>query len=134
MSNRIIKFRAWDNKNKKWLFGYELPHLGGFDLFGETMLLGEWSAVLDTFIFERNGFKQDDLKVMQFTGLEDKQGKEIYEGDILKDLEGTLGIVKFNKGRFEAFDGSWDNLEFPDESEIIGNVYQDSHLLDNAKV
>mgnify|MGYP001584566705 CR=1 FL=1 len=32
MKNREIKFRAWDNKKKEWLFGYELPNLGGFSL------------------------------------------------------------------------------------------------------
>jgi hypothetical protein len=62
---REIKFRAWDDK--KWLLGYELPNLGGFSLFGEVVMLDEWSHILDTFLFERDGHKADDLKVMQYT-------------------------------------------------------------------
>ncbi len=35
--SRQIKFRAWDNKDKKWLLGYEYPNLGGFSMFGENI-------------------------------------------------------------------------------------------------
>jgi hypothetical protein len=52
---RECKFRAWCAKHKRWLCGYEMPHLGGFSLFGEVMMLGEWSHILDRFIFQRDG-------------------------------------------------------------------------------
>jgi hypothetical protein len=57
---RECKFRAWCAKHKRWLCGYEMPHLGGFSLFGEVMVLGEWSHILDRFIFQRDGHTGDD--------------------------------------------------------------------------
>jgi len=87
---RKIKFRAYDNKKKKWLLGYELENLGGFSLFGECMLLGEWSGILDTFLMSRKNYKPDDLKVMQFTGLKDSKNRDVYEGDYVKVFDQTV--------------------------------------------
>ncbi len=136
-----IKFRAWDNREREWLLGYELSDLGGFSLFGECMLLNEWSHVLDTFLLSRDGHKPEDLIVMQFTGLLDRDDKEIYDGDILEPVtlsewHSSKYVVEYCGMAFifKALDAPRNAANFvsPLEStdlEIIGNIHENSGLL-----
>lgn len=122
---REIKFRAWDKDKKQWLFGYELPNLGGFSLFGEVMMLGEWSSIpLD---------KLNDIEVMQFTGLLDKNGKEMYEGDIVRTDDHEIAKIEWDAPEFVAMyrglGGYWNALSLPNNTEIIGNIYEHPNLL-----
>lgn len=108
---REIKFRLWNTVRKKI----------------------EYSGM----VFLGNKIIQDKYNiVMQFTSLKDKNGKEIYEGDILQDDEGNQQIVEFNTfidGDGYASSGyTFRNLLSFDDTEnieIIGNIYENLELI-----
>ena len=123
---REIKFRAWDKENQKMMKVSSL-HLENKEI-----------SVKENGTFHL--FRMQDL--MQYTGLKDKNGKEIYEGDIvLIKLDETSTwyktVVKFKKGAFIAslidredyiyiFNRGFDSNDF----EIIGNIYKNKNLLE----
>ena len=126
---REIKFRAWDDGKKEWLLGYELKNLGGFSLFGECMMLGEWSHILDQFLFKRNGHKQDDLKVMQFIGLKDKNGKEVFESDLIRATPSDYAPHEIYEVKWHEKELRWE-IPIPiGDYVVIGNRYENPELL-----
>lgn len=82
---------------------------------------------------------EDEQYLMQFTGLKDKNGKEIYEGDILKtDKWKWNHIVQFDtkKARFNCIVNTHGvtNDYIPAEYvEVIGNIYENPNLLESAR-
>ncbi len=118
---RILKFRQWNPSDK------------AFHYWGYT-------DEDDTFISPIYGESQ------QFTGLLDKQGKEISEGDIIlgKRLDrytteignGEQRVaVEYYEAGFYPFADSEDNEPYPkpDEVEVIGNIYENPELLKSPK-
>ncbi|MEY2386327.1 YopX family protein [Lactococcus lactis] len=81
----------------------------------------------------------DKFILMQSTGLKDKNGIEIYEGDVVKDNLSEKYIVKYNRGFCAYFIYSFDNQEefmaiYPNIIlEVIGNIYENPELLEDTK-
>ena len=131
---REIKFRAWDKEKKKMLFGAEC----GF------MFEVEDGAVEYDFCDILNGPR---FEVMQYTGIEDKKGVEICEGDIIKVETIAMGRweegkeiyeIKWIRGGFSRCYGEgnlplWWLDEDTERLEVIGNIYENPELLKPAK-
>lgn len=138
---REIKFRAWDKKYNVMIqaesFQRDQMWISGI---GEVFEIGEWSD------YGGGGKTEDDCSdqyiLMQYTGLKDKNGKEIYEGDIIStDLDRPFNIVVFRNGAFmfQCHDNGKDYYDYmfsvDEESdrweygEVIGNIYDTPELL-----
>lgn len=127
---REIKFRAWHegqmHQVQTLMFNTEGIHFAGV-LFGEYPAVGV-HATSDV----------SDMVFMQYTGLKDRTGKEIYEGDIiLRHVQwgnNRPEIVTFENGHWSY---SYDLVEYcerPDEQwEVIGNVYETPDLVKTAE-
>ena len=131
---REIKFRAWDNEEKWMVDGLYISFDG--DIFTDDV------DPHDTPYKEMELANAERYELMQFTGLKDANGKEIYEGDVLRDSE-SIVIVKFVDGEFSVdyrtIGGKWRNYSslfgyLEDyEGEIIGNIYETPELIERRK-
>ena len=108
MKQRQIKFRAWDEKNKHWKYW----DIG--ELFAGNAL--SWFAVLD---HRTRG---------QFTGLLDKNGKEIYEGDVIEYMRSGKKARRAVEW-IDMHSGYPMLTTNPLDIEIIGNIYENPELI-----
>ncbi len=130
---REIKFRAWAKGLRKFFYGNAVT----ISLDGE---------VLKTY-----GVYDTHLELSQFTGLHDKNGKEIYEGDIVTSSvfptesnpmgEPDMGKIEFRCGafgisyeeaHFESFCSLYGDSGNAYEETVIGNIYENPELLREA--
>jgi len=124
------KFRAWDKELKEWL------DPSGF------MLTGNGELYVDDSREWVKPSERDRIELMQFTGILDKNGKEIFEGDILKEYWEPCGDDAVVCGEYigEVFyedAGYWTRsknhhhaiTETCDSYEVIGNIYENPDLL-----
>nr|DAS37155.1 MAG TPA: YopX protein [Caudoviricetes sp.] len=126
----IPKFRAWDKALNE--MNYKVM-VGNCDTDDEN-----WTCPI-IWIEERQDWLHfDDYEcIMQSTGLKDKNGKEIFEGDILGTKDGLLnGIIEYREdlGMFVNSLIRYNNFErlcnVASDREIIGNIYENKELLD----
>jgi len=124
---REIKFRAWDTVGNQWLWitGFETAETSKSD--GYT---------LDGIFHNGDYVGKEGIVLMQYTGLKDRHGQEIYEGDILRDDEMGLNVVRWEDGSFwlEMFYEGGQSLmehlsDYNEVCEVIGNIYEHPHLL-----
>lgn len=122
---REIKFRTWDKVNKKMELAFDLSSNPKY-----------WWDELK------------DFPLMQYTGLQDKNGKEIFEGDVMpivienlgESIKTVNGVVKFEQGQWnieylhpfqkEMYIANLYSLFQRAEKEVIGNIYENPELLD----
>ena len=115
---REIRFRAWDPKSKRMFVPFELKQK----------------------LNQRLGTFDDDIILLQYTGLKDKNRIEIYEGDIVKysafneqkELQNYINPI-FWEQNFASFsvgnEHSFWALSTCEDVEVIGNIYENPELL-----
>ena len=115
---REIKFRAWFDDP-------DFPHHKSMLLVGDAF---GTTHPLDCCVYARQG---QPVTLMQYTGLKDRNGKEIYEGDFLVDGGDNVGLVEWVEDEVgflwvNKYDccvpGSW--------GEVIGNIHENPELLE----
>lgn len=117
--NRQIKFRSW--------------------LTLENQMLNKFGIV-----YNNEPSETSRRVLMQYTGLKDKNGVEIYEGDIVRHEDLSIGctVDLFVTGKVKMLEGGWlvddgSKAEWlwseTAENEVIGNIYEHPHLLEESK-
>ncbi|CWF18208.1 YopX protein [Streptococcus pneumoniae] len=131
----ILKYRAWDSWRKR------------MSVVDRIYIDTEGVRLYDDFGEYWRDFR--DIKLMQSTGLTDKNGKEIFDGDIVRTTrflgradeiggfyeyeKDYVGVVKVLEGSWVIDTGSvavrlWSEI---DESEVLGNIYENPELLED---
>lgn len=127
---REIKFRAWDKELEEWT-NYSISNINGniIDFYNKEE--GFWES-------DREG---EQFTLCQYTGLKDKNNREIYEGDVIKAISFArwVGVAKYSDENqafiFDDLDKKYRGKstvfmnQFDDGFEILGNIYENPKLL-----
>lgn len=134
---REIKFRAWDKKSKKmrtvesigfgelsyYKEGYPVANMIGRDCINDKDI-----------IIHRDSYQHE---IMQYTGLKDKNGIEIYEGDIVRCYGGEFcqGVYEYDESiRIDSLTNPFTMLCLTESEnlEVVGNIYKNPELLEGV--
>ena len=122
---REIKFRGFNTKRNQWLHGSHILNRGTHFVAPDEFADGKtWED-----------YEVEEESIGQFTGLHDKNGKEIYEGDIVRYRPNNKTYqVVFKDGIFfgEGIDGDGAASHFFPSCEIVGNVYNNPKLIEKG--
>lgn len=115
MKQREIKFRVWQ-----------------YDIIRENFTMLKWERLQGCsvqYFTDNNAFP--DRVVMQFIECIDKNGTEIYDGDLVRDTSGNVGRIAWSGyGWVVEFEGITQDPEYIEEwGEVIGNVFQNPELI-----
>ena len=141
--NDRFKFRVWDKENK--CLRYPTRYSNFAIVNGTVVKIESYPTANSAYLGKRIAWEFDDAVLMQCTGLKDKNGKLIYEGDILGGI--YHGYIEYCKDCkcFQLFvkdygclacedDLHWYELveaEELNELEVIGNIYENKELLES---
>lgn len=123
------KFRVWDKLDKEI---YEAEEIHWFR--------GELDFIGDGITFKRDA---DEVELMQSTGLHDKNGKEVFVGDIIKCTRGCPHEVYIEKEYGGTYVGGMpaiylkgirEGYAWTGAEEILGNIYENPELLEDKEV
>ncbi len=122
--NREIKFRVWHKSKSRFI---DLN--GFFTWFSTHPDKGQVYAASEQGIVRE--YAIEDISIMQYTGLKDKNGKEIYEGDIMDYGNGRTFYISYVGVQFMAtFNKRVVNSIIPIHNfEVIGNIHENPELL-----
>jgi len=146
--NRTIKFRAWDNKNKKWIT--EVPYLESLlDDTNGSVSHHDVDEEMGLYFYPNNpmgGTFGDRIIYQQLTGLKDKDNRDVYEGDILKvksyDGWGDKDGFFYNSAVFYSEQlGRFLHANRPELRcghgfartlfEVVGNIFENPELINS---
>jgi uncharacterized phage protein (TIGR01671 family) len=125
---REIKFRAWDKENKQMIYDVQ-DNYDGFYFYGGKECWGGCNCFGD--IIKRK------IPVMQYTGLKDKNRKEIYEGDIVEHPLLQHQTIVWYSNKYGSYQLSqkinnhnYNLSAYIDDLLITGNIYENPELLE----
>ena len=115
------KFRVWHKKEKRFI------DLNGFSIaFNSCLNVGSVYAVTEQGVLKE--YNCNEVEIVMFTGLKDKNGKEIYDGDIVKQ-DTQIDEVSFNEGHWIIKPEGDGLFHYAQYIEIIGNIHENPELL-----
>ena len=125
---RQIKFRAWDKKENCWVGGFCIHKSGAFSPF--------WNPEKKEPTWWTDKLRNSRIILMQFTGLHDKNGKEIWEGDIVRvsPHNNSMKVIYDDHSAMFRTKGkgipaplvSWIGFDI----EVVGNIYSNPELIE----